>query len=106
MWIQGNIVIPDREDQGEPYILTDEQYRHLLWSYRLVPQAREGEGSDAFEYNGALLVRPQKWGKPQGPLRGISGYCTGPRPGPVRGLGRPGRARRHAVGDPAHPVRG
>lgn len=62
-WVETNLVIPDREDVGKPYILTDEQYMHLLWSYRLVPQAREGDGSDAFQFNGALLVRPQKWGK-------------------------------------------
>jgi len=62
-WIEANVIIPDGERMGAPYILTDEQYRHLLHAYRLVPNARDGEGSDAFEYSGALLVRPQKWGK-------------------------------------------
>jgi hypothetical protein len=62
-WIESHVVIPDGERLGQPYMLTDEQYKHLLWSYRLVPNARDGDGSDAFEYSGALLVRPQKWGK-------------------------------------------
>jgi hypothetical protein len=62
-WIMDNVIIPDGERMGDPYILTDEQYLHLLHTYRLVPNARDGEGSDAFQFNGALLVRPQKWGK-------------------------------------------
>ena len=62
-WIESNLVIPDGPRQGEPYILTDEQYMHLLHSYRLVPQARAGDGSEAFRYFGSLLIRSQKWGK-------------------------------------------
>lgn len=62
-WIEANLIIPDGELQGEPFRLYDEQYRFLLNFYRLVPQARDGEGSDAFQYHGGLLVRPQKWGK-------------------------------------------
>jgi len=62
-FIEDNVIIPDGERMGEPYILTDEQYMHLLHAYRLVPNARDGEGSDAFRFSGALLVRPQKWGK-------------------------------------------
>jgi hypothetical protein len=62
-FIESNVIIPDGERMGDPYILTDEQYMHLLHAYRLVPNARDGEGSDAFRFSGALLVRPQKWGK-------------------------------------------
>lgn len=62
-WIEANLIIPDGEKQGEPFILTDEQYLHLLHAYRLVPQAKAGDGSDAFRYNGVMLIRPQKWGK-------------------------------------------
>jgi len=62
-WLEENVIIPDGERMGEPYILTDEQYMHLLHAYRLVPNARDGEGSDAFQYSGALLMRSQKWGK-------------------------------------------
>src|SRR5690606_27716571 len=40
-----------------------EMWRHLLWAYRLRPDAREEDGPDAFVYSGSLLVRPQKWGK-------------------------------------------
>lgn len=62
-FIEENVIIPDGLRMGEPYVLTDEQYMHLLHAYRLVPNARDGEGSDAFRFSGALLVRPQKWGK-------------------------------------------
>jgi hypothetical protein len=62
-FVEENVIIPDGSRMGEPYILTDEQYMHLLHAYRLVPNARDGEGSDAFRYSGALLMRPQKWGK-------------------------------------------
>ena len=62
-WIEANLVIPDGPNRGRPFILTDEQYRHMLWSYRLKPNARPEMGSQAFEYYGSLLVRPQKSGK-------------------------------------------
>jgi hypothetical protein len=62
-FVEANVIIPDGERSGDSYVLTDEQYMHLLHAYRLVPNARAGEGSDAFQFAGALLVRPQKWGK-------------------------------------------
>lgn len=62
-WIEANIIIPDGQRVGEPYILTQEQLKHLIHAYRLKPNARPGDGSLAFEYYGILLVRPQKWGK-------------------------------------------
>ena len=62
-WIEANLIIPDGPRQGEPYILTNEQYRHVLHTYRLKPNARPEMGSQAFQHYGALLVRPQKWGK-------------------------------------------
>lgn len=62
-WIEANLIIPDGPNQGQPFRLYDEQYRFLLHYYRLVPQARSGDGSDAFQHHGGLLIRPQKWGK-------------------------------------------
>lgn len=62
-WIEDNLVIPDGPRRGQPFILTDEQLRHLLQSYRLKPHARADMGSQAFRYYGSLLVRPQKSGK-------------------------------------------
>ncbi len=62
-WIEANLVIPDGPRRGEPFILTDEQYRHILHSYRLKPNARPEMGSQAFVHYGSLLVRPQKSGK-------------------------------------------
>ena len=55
-WIEDNCVIPDGDKVGEPYILTDEMQRFLLFYYRIDPQGR-------FVYRGGQLVRPQKWGK-------------------------------------------
>jgi hypothetical protein len=62
-WIEANLIIPDGERQGQPFTLYDEQYMFLLRYYRLIPQSRRGDGSDAFQFHGGLLARPQKWGK-------------------------------------------
>lgn len=62
-WIESNLIVPDGPRRGEPFILTDEQYRHMLHSYRLKPNARPEMGSQAFTFYGSLLVRPQKSGK-------------------------------------------
>jgi hypothetical protein len=62
-WIESNIIIPDGPKRGQPFILTDDQYRHMLWSYRLKPHARPDMGSQAFVYYGSLYVRGQKSGK-------------------------------------------
>ena len=59
--IEHTCAIPDGEWAGDPYILTDEMYRFLLWFYRLDPERERFT-----YYRGAQLVRPQKWGK--GPL--------------------------------------
>lgn len=48
---------------GQPYRLTGEMWRHLLFAHRLRPDARPGDDEDAHVYGGTQLVRPQKWGK-------------------------------------------
>jgi hypothetical protein len=56
--IQQKCVIPDGDRAGDPFVLTDEMLRFLLWHYRIDPE------HDRFFFNrGAQLVRPQKWGK-------------------------------------------
>jgi len=56
--IESVCAIPDGDHQGDPYLLTDEMLRFLLWFYRLDP------ATGRFVYGrGAQLVRPQKWGK-------------------------------------------
>jgi hypothetical protein len=62
-WIETYLIVPDGLRMGLPYLLTDEMLTHLLWSYRLHPDARPEQGSMAFAYYGVMLVRPQKWGK-------------------------------------------
>ena len=62
-WIEEYLIVPDGLRKGFPFILTEEQLRHLLWTYRLRPHARPEMGSQAFAYYGSLLVRPQKSGK-------------------------------------------
>jgi hypothetical protein len=70
--IEAKCAIPDGEHAGEPYKLTDEQLRFLLWMYRVDPETRwdpaanDGRGgwrSPFVYYRGGQLVRPQKWGK-------------------------------------------
>jgi hypothetical protein len=57
-FIQDRCAIPDGDHIGEPYLLTDEMLRFLLFYYRLDPK------SGRFHYDrGAQLIRPQKWGK-------------------------------------------
>lgn len=66
-WIEDACAIPDGEQAGQPFILTEEQLNWLLWFYRLRPTARPNpKPSAAFVYRRGQLVRPQKWGK--GPL--------------------------------------
>lgn len=65
-WVEAHCVIPDREDAGLPYALTDEQAWFYVNHYRVKPGARVGQLATAFHYRRSQLVRPQKWGK--GPL--------------------------------------
>lgn len=62
-WIEEHCVIPDGEDAGRPYLLTDEMWRFLAHHYRLRPEAREATWQTAWQYTRSMLVRPQKWGK-------------------------------------------
>lgn len=63
-WVESTLIIPDGPKMGQPFRLTDEQYRHLLHAYRLHPDAPgDAPSAAAFRYRGSVLVRPQKWGK-------------------------------------------
>lgn len=62
-WIEANCIVPDGPRMGEPYRLTNEMWRHLLFAHRLRPDARPGDDNDANVYGGTQLVRGQKWGK-------------------------------------------
>jgi hypothetical protein len=82
-WIEARCAIPDRDQVGEPFVLTDEQWRFLLGFYRLDPHVRYDKRAKRwrlpFTYTrGAQLTRPQKWGK--GPFLGaiISAEAAGP----------------------------
>jgi hypothetical protein len=85
-WIQANCAIPDGERMGEPYVLTDEMLRFLLYHYRLSPKAkfdpkaRLWRGSFIY-FRGGQLVRPQKWGK--GPFSAAVICAEGAPDGPV-----------------------
>jgi len=77
-WIEDNLIVPDGTRQGRPYLLTDEMWRHILQTYRLIPDATPEMGSLAFQYYGAALIRPQKWGKdPLGAAR-VCAEALGP----------------------------
>jgi hypothetical protein len=57
-WIEEHCAIPDREDAGDSFLLTNEQWEFLAYHYRLDP------GRERFAYErGSQLLRPQKWGK-------------------------------------------
>lgn len=67
-FIESSCVIPDRDQAGEPFVLTDEQARFVLRFYRVRPNApfdpNRGLWRLPFHYHrGAQLTRPQKWGK-------------------------------------------
>jgi len=69
-FIEAKCVIPDRDQIGEPFLLTDEQIRFLLYFYRVRPDVKR-DRRRRFKlpflfHRGAQLTRPQKWGK--GPL--------------------------------------
>lgn len=78
--IQQTCVIPDGEHVGEPFLLTDEMWIFLLWSYRLWPT----NGKFYFT-RGSLLERPQKWGK--GPFGSAIVVAEAHPEGPVRFAG-------------------
>lgn len=62
-WIEDLCVIPDGEHAGEPFLLTDEMVRFLVWHYRLKPAAHPEHWKRAWVHRRSQLVRPQKWGK-------------------------------------------
>lgn len=76
--IEATCIVPDGPRMGEPYLLTDEMWLHLLWAYRVRPDAVDDDGSDAFVYGGTQLVRPQKWGKDPFAATRVVAHATGP----------------------------
>lgn len=60
--IEERCVIPDGDHQGEPFQLTDEMYRFLLWHYRIRLDP-DDPAAGQLHYRRSQLVRPQKWGK-------------------------------------------
>jgi hypothetical protein len=79
-WIEAHCVIPDRATAGQPLRLSDEQYNHLLWQYRLRPDATYHPDRPAapFVYVGSVLVRSQKWGKGPFSSARICAQAVGP----------------------------
>lgn len=73
-WIEAKCAIPDRDQVGEPFLLTQEQLRFTLRHYRINPRAKQDKAAskklgrpvwrNAWRYErGSQLVRSQKWGK-------------------------------------------
>lgn len=68
-FVEAFCAIPDGNNVGQPFVLTDEQTRFLLWHYRIHPDALVDRAKPSAPFvfaRGSQLVRPQKWGK--GPL--------------------------------------
>ncbi|MFI7656062.1 hypothetical protein ACIBX9_25615 [Streptomyces albidoflavus] len=82
-WIEAHCVVPDGDDIGQPYLLTDEMWTFLAWHYRLRAEATEDGWRSAWQYRRSQLVRPQKWGK--GPL--TCAMVCAEAAGPVRFAG-------------------
>ena len=64
-WIEEMCVIPDGDQLGEPFRLTDEMVRFLVHFYRLqaTGKSMKWDGPRFHHERGGQLVRPQKWGK-------------------------------------------
>ncbi|MCT2042619.1 hypothetical protein M3D15_04620 [Pseudoclavibacter alba] len=62
-WIEDHCVIPDFEDAGKPFLLSEEQLIFLANHYLVRASARRGQRATAFRYRRSQLVRAQKWGK-------------------------------------------
>lgn len=72
-WIEARCAVPDRDQVGEPFVVTDEQLHFLYRHYRINPDATYDAGRklwrNAFYYErGSQICRPQGWGK--GPFSG------------------------------------
>lgn len=72
-WIEGYLLQPDGDTAGEPFVLTDEQLRFLLWYYAVDDRGR-------FLYRRAVLRRAKGWGK--SPF--LAALCLAELLGPVR----------------------
>jgi hypothetical protein len=79
-WIEEMCAVPDRHIAGEPLRLTDWQKLHLLWEYRLWPDAvfDPERPSHPFTYYGNYLVKPQKAGKGPFSASRICAQAAGP----------------------------
>lgn len=77
-WVEANLIVPDGPRMGEPYLLTNEMWNHLLWAYRLHPDARQEDDTDALVYAGSMLVRSQKWGKDPFNAARCAAHALGP----------------------------
>lgn len=62
-WIEEHCVIADGDHRGQPFLLTDEMWRFLVFHYRLKLEADPARYGSAWVYRRSQLVRPQKWGK-------------------------------------------
>lgn len=74
--IEAKCAIPDGDRQGDPYILSDEQYKFCLVYYRVHPKTGK-----FVHHRGGQLVRPQKWGK--GPFSAAIICAEADHEGPV-----------------------
>ncbi len=85
-WIEAFAVVPDGDDKGEPFRLSDPQLEWVLHFYRLQADDERVE----FRFRRGQLVAPQKWGK--GPLSAaiICAELLGPvRPAGFNAAGEP-----------------
>lgn len=78
-WIEHHCVIPDGDDQGGEFELSDGQASFVANHYIVRGQAKAGQKAPAFRFRRSQLVRAQKWGK--SPL--IAAFVCAEAVGPV-----------------------
>lgn len=76
-WCAANLVQPDGEHQGEPFVFTDEQAAFITHFYAV-------DGSGKFTYRRGVISRPKGWGK--SPM--LAALCCAELLGPVVYAGR------------------
>ena len=78
-WIEAHCVIPDGDNQAQPFMLGNEQLLFVSKHYTVKAGAKTTQKADAFTYRRSQLVRAQKWGK--SPL--IAAFVCAEAVGPV-----------------------
>lgn len=62
-WIEAHCVVPDQDDAGSPFIMSDDQFRFVANHYTVKPKANQKSKGSNFVFRRSQYVRAQKFGK-------------------------------------------